>query len=352
MMKKIKFVLTDPTPRIVGGYKMVYIYANALAEAGYDVEITYRCYRKYSPQILTLMNYAYRYWLTRKKIPWFPLSNKVKRSMVLQIKKMESADLIIATSVHTAKELWEKDLWKDHVIAYLIQDYETWAESEEHLDETYRYGFKNIVIAKWLEELVYQKSGTRPFYVPNGIDCSVFCCRAAYNERPAHSIAMLYHNQARKGAADGLKAIYKLKELFPDLTAELFGSPERPDDLPEWIAYTRNAKPAEVAAIFNRNRICFMPSKREGFGLTGFEAMACGALLITTPCEGVFDYAIDKKNAFITQDFEYVSFVELTTYCFENPEVASQTCQEGIETGRRFDVKTCQKKMVDYIGRL
>ena len=39
MMPTITFILTDPTLKIVGGYKMVYFYANELTQKGFRVNI-------------------------------------------------------------------------------------------------------------------------------------------------------------------------------------------------------------------------------------------------------------------------------------------------------------------------
>lgn len=331
---------------------MVYIYANALVDAGFEVEIIYRCYKSYPNKVKNLLNRICRYTLTKKRITWFPLSDMVKRSMTLQLKNDIADGIIVATAKKTATDVWESGLWKKNKVLYLIQDYETWSESEQEIDETFRYGFHNVVVAKWLKQLVYEKASVMPFYVPNGINVSVFRSWTEYQDRPEHSIAMLYHNQARKGSADGLKAIFELKKKYPDLTAELFGTSKRPDDLPDWVAYTRNAKPSKVAEIFNHCRICFMPSKREGFGLTGLEAMACGAVLISTPCDGVFDYASDQENALIAKGFDYQEFVELTSYCFSRPEVAERLSNKGEETGKTFAMELCQQKMIEYVKSL
>jgi len=348
-LNKVVFILTEPTRHIVGGYKMVYLYANALIRAGFEVEIVYRCYKRYSNLLMNSANHAFRYALTKKRIGWYPLSAKVKRRLAYHGLESIHDCIVFATAAKTAKDVWEHKIQQNNKVFYLIQDYETWTMSETMIDETFRYGFKNIVVSRWLEKLVCEKASIKPYYIPNGIDTAVFSARMNYGERPAHSIAMLFHTQARKGTEVGIKAIKGIKNLFPDLTVDLFGSPKRPKELPDWIHYTRNANPSEVAEIFNRNRICFVTSKREGFGLTGLEAMACGAMLITTPCDGVLDYAINEENCFVTKGYEDTEFVELTSFCFQHEEEIAQMSQKAIITGKEFALGNSEARMLEFV---
>lgn len=50
---------------------------------------------------------------------------------------------------------------------------------------------------------------------------------------------MLYHNSEHKGTKYGIEALNRLKELYPDLQAILFGTPARPNNLPDWIQYVQ-----------------------------------------------------------------------------------------------------------------
>ncbi|MDD2707728.1 MAG: glycosyltransferase family 4 protein [Verrucomicrobiae bacterium] len=46
-----------------------------------------------------------------------------------------------------------------------------------------------------------------------------------------------------------------------------------------------------------------IPSFQEGFGITGAEAMACGAPVITTPCGGPEDFVVTNQNGFLLNGF-------------------------------------------------
>ena len=341
---RIYFILTDSTKNIVGGYKIVYIYANELANIGYDVEIIYRCYQEYDGICKKLINYLYRYMYAKMPIAWFKLSKNIKRKLSFGLKKDISNSIIFATACSTAEEIHRLGLDKSNKILYLIQDYETWTRPEKFINNTFKYFDYNIVIAKWLEKIVNIYSKSKAIYIPNGINTNIFYCKTQFLKRRRHSIAMLYHTQERKGAKEGLKAIFIIKEIYPDLTVDLFGSPDRPKDLPKWINYKQNANQTEVANIYNRNCIYLMPSRREGFGLPGLEALACGCVLVTTPCQGVDDYAVNGVNAVVMNGFAYGDIVESIKMCFESWEMMISLSNNAEISGRKFSMKkSCEK---------
>ena len=82
------------------------------------------------------------------------------------------------------------------------------------------------------------------------------------------------------------------------MEANLFGTPKRDTNWPEWINYTRFAKPKQVANIMNNSNVFLCTSRFEGFGLTGLESLFCGCSFVTTDCGGVREYA-SEKNATI-----------------------------------------------------
>lgn len=293
---KIGFILPMPTTKIVGGYKVVYEYANYLSKNGNDVTIFYDCQKgansKSLPKVLV---YYLRKVISLREPSWFTLSKRIKKRAVYCLKKdyFNNFDVAIATAAETAVFVNTLSIKKK---IYLIQDFEkNWKLSEEELYRTYNYPDMTLVtVSKRLLKLVSEHTNKKIEYVPNGINSNIF-----YNQnkdRNQHSISMLYHLDERKGADIGLKVIFDLKDKYPDLEAYLFGSPSRPNDWPQWIHYTQSAKPNQVADLMNRSKVFLCTSRNEGFGLTGLESLFCGCKFVTTDCGGIREYANEDNS--------------------------------------------------------
>lgn len=296
---KIGFVLPMPTTKIVGGYKVVYQYANYIAANGNDVTIFFNSDKgNNSRNLPKLPVYWMRNIICRVEPKWFNLSKKVEKKNLytLDSKYFKDFDVVIATAAETAPFVNSLKVKKK---VYLVQDFEAgWKLSKEQLIDTYKYNMNIIVVSKWLYKLVKKYSINDPVYIPNGIDSEIFFNKNL--KRKKHSIAMLYHLDHRKGFDIGFKVLKKLKKEYPDLSVRLFGAPPKQKDWPDWISYTRHASQMQVADIMNNSQVFLCTSREEGFGLTGLESLFCGCNLVTTDCGGIKEYA-NKNNSFICE---------------------------------------------------
>lgn len=313
---KIGFVLPMPTTKIVGGYKVVYQYANYIAANGNDVTIFFNSDKgNNSRNLPKLLVHLMRNIICRVEPKWFNLSRKVKKKNLytLNSKYFKDFDVVIATAAETAPFVNSLKVKKK---VYLVQDFEAgWKLSKEQLIDTYKYNMNIIVVSKWLYKLVKKYSINDPVYIPNGIDSEIFFNKNL--KRKKHSIAMLYHLDHRKGFDIGFKVLKKLKKEYPDLSVRLFGAPPKQKDWPDWISYTRHASQMQVADIMNNSQVFLCTSREEGFGLTGLESLFCGCNLVTTDCGGIKEYA-NKNNSFICEvdnvDDIYTSVVKAFNY--------------------------------------
>jgi glycosyltransferase involved in cell wall biosynthesis len=211
---------------------------------------------------------------------------------------------------------------------------------------------RNIVISKWLKKIVDSKSHFPSTHIPNGIDFNTFAIDTPINNRNPHSIAMLYHNSAIKGSKYGLEAIYRIKKLYPNTEVRLFGVPERPDDLPYWIEYTRNATQEQLRKLYNNSAIFLCPTVSEGFGLTGAESMACGCALVSTAYEGVFEYAENNNNALISPVKNIAALVQNLDKLFSNNELRIKLAMNGHKDIKKLSWENSVNLFEDTINGL
>ncbi len=333
---KITFVFPDVPHTISGGLKMVFEYANRLTMRGYEVRIAFDCHegihakRKYIPLFLK-RNFLYPLFIMHYPT-WFKLNPKVKKILLkdgISDKEIPDSDVVIATAVRTAESVSRLSATKGKKL-YFIQGFENWTPDwpTERVETTYRLGMKNIVVAQWLAEKV-KNAGADCILIPNGIDFNAFNLDIPIRKRRNHVISMLYHVAPHKGAKYGIEALQQLKDIYPDLEAFLFGATERPAELPTWIQYTHNAQQVQLRKIYNNSSIYLCPSIAESFGLTGAEAMACGAAYVSSDYGGVHEYAEDKKNVLLSPPGDVEGLVEHVSYLFEHPEERIRLAENG-----------------------
>lgn len=338
---KITFVLEGYPKYPVGGIKMVFEYANRFIVRGHEVSIVFDCSagakgHQRIPCFFRHLCYNFLVWYYPK---WFNLNPKVHKICAytgINDQEIPNADFVCATAVCTADDVAKLSINKGKKI-YFIQGFENWGNwTADAVKETYCLGMKNIVIAKWLEKIV-QASGADCVLIPNGIDFDVFNIDIPIASRKGHTVSMLYHKQAHKGSVYGIAALKKLKERYPDLHATLFGVPKRLDDLPTWIHYIQSATQSQLRQVYNQSKIYLCPSIKEGFGLTGAEAMACGCAYVASDYGGVNEYTTDGRNVLLSPPKDVEGLVEHISYLFDHDDERIKLAQQGYEDIQSLD---------------
>lgn len=298
---KVCFVLPQMLKKPVGGYKMVYQYANGLCLKGHEVYILYlneKALQRF-PMPSFLRKIAIHYF-TQIEPKWFSLDKDIKKLSSLDnneqvLNKMEIA---IATGADTIYRTM--DMFRNARKYYFIQGYETWLFSEEDLFKTYMLDARNIVIAKWLKDIVDRYSKKPAYLLKNPIDTNKYKVKNKIELRQQYSVGILYHDSESKGFKYAYEAICMVKKLYPELKLYMFGTSVPDFEIPGWVDYTLNATQEQTIDIYNKVSIFVCGSIIEGFGLTGLEAMACGATLVSTDYDGVREYAINEYNALLS----------------------------------------------------
>lgn len=291
--------------RPMGGYKMVYVYANLLVKKGYDVTIVYSACSglrraPWRTRLAPFLRYpAQKISGNYRHVGWFTLDERVKRKFVWSFDtvRLRQDVLYVSTSIQTAFALAKRNVPVANK-AYFIQGYENWYYTDEEVMASYRLGLRMVAISRWLCSKV-QEAGASATFIPNGFHSDVFYVTKTQSQRPAHSVSMLYHKDRLKGSDDGLCALMRLKGRYKDLEAHLFGVPERPANLPSWIQYSQKASPGQLRDIYNSSAVFLGTSLVEGWGLCVGEAMMCGCAVACTDIGGYREMATDAETALL-----------------------------------------------------
>lgn len=168
-------------------------------------------------------------------------------------------------------------------------------------------------------------------------------------KEPKLSVAMLYHTNERKNSKMGLKILKTLKEKYPELNADLFGSIPRPEFLPSWINYIEKASEKEVVQIYNRNTFFLCTSSVEGYGLTGLESLFCGCCLISTNCLGVEEYAKNGFNCLLSEPKDEEAMLKNIVIAIENDNLRRQLTKNSKELINNYKLDKSKQLFAELI---
>ena len=360
--KRIIFLLPSASRKPVGGYKVVYEYANRLIVDGYNVGVVYPAYNFVYNQspilfILRFFKALCRFVILafNKKYTsrlWFNLDKNIKEYWVwsLDEKYVPRADIYVATAIQTSVYLNKYKQISNENKYYLIQGFENWkGTTYEQVIETYCYQMKKIVIAHWLRDIVYS-IGESCTLIFNGFDFKYFKCTIPIEKKDKFTICMLYHSSKSKGCIDGFKALDIVKSRYPDLNVNIFGVSYRPKELPDWYHYYQRPTREIHNRIYNESSIFIGTSWSEGWGLTLGEAMICGCAVACTDNKGYLEMALNGKTALVSSVKSPESLANNILRLIENDELRYQIARAGNVNIQQFTWERSYKKLLQTLN--
>ncbi len=336
---KINFILPFAGNRPIGGFKIIYEYANRLSERGHRVNLIHPSYTFREDFLRNSKYFASYYYrkLNKSYVPnWFELNKNVNVMWVRSIENrfIPDADILIASAWRTAKCSLRLDSDKGKKF-YFIQHYETWNGPEDEVNETWKMPFKKIVISKWLQQIA-ESLGEKAEYIPNGLDFNEFSLDNDPADRDPNRVMMLFNELKFKGCESGIQALVELKKEKKFLEADLFGVCDRPTSLPEWIKYYKSPDRKLLRKLYNECAVFISPSLSEGFGLTSAEAMMCGASLAASLTGGHMEFAIDGETALMFEPGNAGQIKEKVLKLINDNELRIRLALKGNEFIQKF----------------
>lgn len=205
--------------------------------------------------------------------------------------------------------------------------------------DAFRARAPKVCIARWLLDVgrSFGVPDEQLWYVPNGMDHTVFEVRRPLDDRP-YDVAVIHNSHPSKGWRVGLAALRSLLERRPGTRALVFGMYEPESELPAGVDLKTGLDHAGlVREVYNQSKVFVQPSVHEGFGYPAVEAMACGAALVTTDNGGSSDYAIDGETAVVTPVNDVAALASSIAGLLDDEPTRLRLAHAGEQYVRRFD---------------
>lgn len=344
---KISFILPGYGIRPIGGFRIVYEYANFLADRGHTVTVIHAFipFLPPPPAFPKVLRKAWRLVLQSHRqlfpprLAWqdiHPAVSMVYLPWSFEASRIPEGDFVFATARETADFVHQLPRAKGHK-GYLIQHWEAWGGvTDDEVARTWNLPLSKVVISGWLLDKARSLNLSDVSHIPNAIDHRRFRVLTPPEDRPL-SVVALYHRAAWKGSADALAVFHRLHRLRPNVTMSFFGVSPRPRTLPSWIRYFENPPPESlVRDVYNGHSVYLGTSWTEGWALPPAEAMACGCAFVATDIGGFKDYAIHGETALLSPARDVDQLLANLLTVIDDDALRRRLQRQGTECIRSF----------------
>jgi glycosyltransferase involved in cell wall biosynthesis len=343
---KITFLLPGSSHAPIGGFKVIYEYANGLVRAGHDITVVSPAFLDPGAPLHHLAYQSLRYLqrsVDKSYTPtrWFALDPRVKVAFVptLAESNIPDADVLVASAWQTAEYAARCAPEKGRKF-YLIHDYEHYRvaapDVKKRICATFHAGFLHIVTSPAGEEMVTECGARVDATIANGLDLDRYRLLFDIDSPERTLLGFPYRREPFKGTADAIAALDLVRRRHPQLSIWAFGRPAR-GQAPAWVHLRTNISDDELATLYNRTQVFVTASHYEGWGLPGSEAMACGAALATTDNGGVHAYAAHDRTALLSPPRDPEKLAANIEHLLTDRELRLRLARAGHDFVQRFD---------------
>jgi glycosyltransferase involved in cell wall biosynthesis len=344
---RITFVL--PFVNLTGGIRMLLQYANALHDERHDVTVVYPCwpYRFHHTRSTQLREWR-KQWRTPVGVDWIDVRCRVRRVPIVANAWVPEADIVIATAWPTAYDVARLDPSRGQKL-HLVFHHESGTGAEPRVRGVSSLPLVRVTVSENVRaQLTNQFHCAIAAVVPNGVDTRTFFPDGRSDPR---SVLMLYHNDPRKGAADGFEALRRVRERIPDVRIRVCGT-VRPNALPAWADFVFHPPDAALRRMYSTSTVLLYPSREEGFGLPPLEAMACGCAVVTTSVGAVPEFARDGANAIVVDARDVEEMAQGVERVLLDAEIRNTLARNGLETAERYSLDRVALLFCDALRRI
>jgi glycosyltransferase involved in cell wall biosynthesis len=322
-----------PFVNLTGGVRVLLDCANWLHDHGHDVTVVYPAwpYRFH----FSRRDQLREWWHQLRSAPhvrWFELRCRLRRVPWVANTFLPEGDLVLATAWPTVYDVVRLHPSRGRKV-HILFHHETGTGPERRLSAIYALPWPRVTFSRLIKTSIQSRFNCEiRDVVPAGIDTEKFF---ADGPRMSETVFMIYHDDPRKGAADGIEALARLRARRPRVRVLACGT-VRPRLLPPWIEFELHPTCARLRHLYSSAAVFLYSSRYEGFGLPPLEAMACGCPVVTTEVGAVSEFAVDRHNALVVQPGDVAALADRLEELLRSPALRATLSQNGTNTAARY----------------
>lgn len=361
-LSKLRINYSFLTTPLTGGTKVLFEVANHLVDRGHEVTITslsdnsdhawfpLKAKANYSGTNHLQNSVISKLKPLSKKILPRTYTNKVLVSMMKSqikdlTKQIPDCDINVATYCLTAYSVLESKKGKPF---YHIQNYEPWFFEDQRLAEmaekTYHLPLTMLVNCTWLKKQMNERYGYDLPVVTGAVDHNIFYPRNIKKSSDEIRIVCMAKQQRFKGFPEALDAVRLIAKKKANVKFIAFGTkqPSFKTDVP--YEFVEAPSDDQLAELYSSADVVLCPAWFESFALYPFEALACGAPIVTTPY-GTEDYAFNGKNCLVVPPKDSKSLAESALKLLNNIGLQEEFRKEGPKIAKQFTYEKTTDKV-------
>lgn len=184
--------------------------------------------------------------------------------------------------------------------------------------------------------------------IPNGLDPAEYFPVAGASRT---AIGTIYADHPNKAPREVIGLLRRIAGTWPDTPLVVFSTEPRPPDLPA-TEYAQSPSVAQARALYNRALIWLLASHTEGLPAPVLEAMACGAVVISTDNDGSLALIRDGENGLIVPRGDLAAFIDRIDRVRRDPGLRQRLTAGGFATAADFTWAAAAAKMEAFLHSL
>ena len=324
-----------------GGVRVTAVMGNLLLARGYSVRVAHPAvwhrWWEEPTRLLTLLPSAHEGWLHTFKGPMVAYSDVNRLSFA-------PGEIVIGVGTYMIPDLHSL---RARDIVKVRYNHGFPARMTAAYRAAWSLPIPTITVSPTLVPQLEALSGQKVrAVIPNGIDPAEYY---PVDSGPRDAIGTIFSLHPNKAPADIVRLLQRVGAVFPDVPRVVFSTERRPPEL-AGCHYERAPSIARVRELYSRAMIWLLASQTEGLPGPVLEAMACGAVVISTDNAGSLAVIKDRRNGLIVPRGDCEAFIESIQKVRDSEALRTRLTRGGFDTVARFTWPCAADRMEAFLA--
>ena len=208
---------------------------------------------------------------------------------------------------------------------------------------------RTITVSNTLVPKLEELSGERVLAViPNGIDTTQYFADDTVGRL---GIGAVYNPHPNKDSGLLIDVLREAHRRIPDVPQVVFSTEKRPRGL-EHVEFIRYPPVEEARKLYSRSKAWLMTSRTEGLPGVALEAMACGAVMVSSDNDGSLEIIRDGINGLIVPQADKEGYLTAMESVIRNEDLRASLSREAMATAADFSWERAADRMVAFLEAL